>query len=181
MLEGNQQQKNSSNSGSGAITCELESCWTLFPWDGGREEVWQKPLHCSQRSKCGWPSFKPQSFPGHLRSRKEEKQGRQPCLQSQTHSNQACFLAEWKHCILEVAWPLESQTWFHILALHVFSIRMALRNQVFNLLATFFQMEVFFPCLFCSLLLQLVYQVSCFASLSDAIFSCQKLNLGYSI
>lgn len=44
MLEGDQQQekKSLSNSGSGAITCEPESCWTLFPWDGGGEEVWQK-------------------------------------------------------------------------------------------------------------------------------------------
>lgn len=43
MLEGDQQKKKSpSNSGSGAITCELETCWNLFPRDGGGEEVWQK-------------------------------------------------------------------------------------------------------------------------------------------
>lgn len=43
MLEGDQQQKkNPFNSGSGAITCEVESCWAPFPWDGGGEEVWQK-------------------------------------------------------------------------------------------------------------------------------------------
>lgn len=152
MLEGNQQQKNPSNSGSGAITCEFVGLSSLGMGVG--RMFGRKALHCSQRSKCGWPSFKPQSFLGHLRSRKEEKQARQPCLQSQTHSIQACFLAQWKHSVYEVAWALESQIWFEILALHVFPIRMTLRNPVWDLFATFFQMEGFFLCVLCSLRLQ---------------------------